>query len=177
MTEPARITRRRLLQQASLLGVAGAAAALASPAAADEPAAKNKRLKQSIVHWCFKKHWDIEKTCQVAKQLGCGSVEIVEPKDWDTLKKYNLVCALAPSHWFDKGMNNPKYQEMCLDKMRQAVDACAAHGYPNVLTFTGFREDIPDDAGAKNCVAGYKKIIGHAEKNKVNLCLEMLNSR
>ena len=46
-----------------------------------------------------------------------------------------------------------------------------------MLTFTGFRDDIPDDVGAKNCVAGYKKIIGHAEKKKVNLCLEMLNSR
>ena len=29
----------------------------------------------------------------------------------------------------------------------------------------------------KNCVAGYKKIVGHAEKKKVTLCLEMLNSR
>src|SRR5262249_35289993 len=56
-------------------------------------------------------------------------------------------------------------------------DACAEAGFPNVITFTGFREDIPDDAGIKNCVAGYKKIMGHAEKKKVNLCLEMLNSR
>jgi hydroxypyruvate isomerase len=115
--------------------------------------------------------------CQQAKRLGCTSVELVDPKDWPTLKKHDLVCAIAGSHWFDKGMNNPKYQEMCLAKMRTAIDACAEAGYPNVITFTGFREDIPDDAGIKNCVAGYKKIVGHAEKKKVTLCLEMLNSR
>ena len=115
--------------------------------------------------------------CQVARQLGCVSVELVDPKDWPTLRSHGLVCAIALSHWFDKGMNNPKYQEMCIDKIRTAIDACAENGFPNVLTFTGFREDIPDDVGAKNCVAGYKKIIGHAEKKKVNLCLEMLNSR
>jgi hydroxypyruvate isomerase len=66
---------------------------------------------------------------------------------------------------------------MCIEKMRAAIDACAEAGYPNVITFTGFREDVPDDAGIKNCVAGYKKIVGHAEEKKVTLCLEMLNSR
>jgi len=46
-----------------------------------------------------------------------------------------------------------------------------------VITFTGLRGDIPDDVGLKNCVAGLKKIIGYAEQKKVNVCLEMLNSR
>ena len=107
--------------------------------------------------------------CQVAKQLGCKSIELVEPKDWPILKKYGLVCALAGSHWFEKGMNNPAYQQECLAKMRQAIDDCAEFGFPNVITFTGLAEDIPPDEGMKNCVAGYKKIIGYAEKKKVNL--------
>ena len=48
---------------------------------------------------------------------------------------------------------------------------------PSVIAFTGFREDIPDPVGARNCVNGLKKIVGYAEKKKVNLCLEILNSR
>jgi hydroxypyruvate isomerase len=138
---------------------------------------QSSKVNQSIVQWCFQKHWDIEKMCQIANQLGCKSVELVDPKDWPTLKRHGLVCALAMSHWFDKGMNNPKHQGMCLEKIRKAIDDCAAAGFPSVITFTGFREDIPDDVGARNCVAGYKKIIGHAEAKKVNVCLEMLNSR
>jgi len=135
------------------------------------------RLNQSIAYWCFSKYWDIEKTCRIALQLGCKSIELVEPKDWPTLRKHGLVCALANSHWFEKGMNNPKYHEMCLSKIREGIDACADFGFPNVITFTGLAEDIGPDEGIRNCVAGYKKIIGYAEKRKVNICLEILNSR
>ena len=170
-----RISRRRVLQGAAHLAAAGALGTLA--ARADEPVVKNGRVKQSIVQWCFDKHWNIAEMCGQAKRLGCHSVELVNPKDWPTLRKHGLICAIAGSHGFEKGMNNPKYQDMCIDKMRAAIDACAEAGYPSVITFTGFREDIPDDAGIKNCVAGYKKIVGHAEEKKVTLCLEMLNSR
>lgn len=176
-TSSDQIQRRNFLQKAGLT-TAGALilGRNSATAAADKPAAKSS-VQQSIVHWCFKKHWNIEQTCQVAKDLGCVSVELIDPKEWATLKKYGLVCAIAGSHGFEKGMNNPKYQEMCIDKMRTAIDSCAAAGFPNVITFTGFREDIPDDVGLKNCVTGFKKIIGYAEQKKVNLCLEMLNSR
>jgi hydroxypyruvate isomerase len=174
--EQSSCTRRRVLQSAAALA-AGAVGIGTRSVHSAEPVIKNKRLKQSIVRWCFDKHWSLEKMCQQAQRLGCDSVEIVEPKDWPILKKHSLICAIAPSHTFVQGMNNPKYQEMCLDKMRNAIDACAEAGFPNVITFTGFREDIADDAGLKNCVSGYKKIVGHAEKKKVTLCLEMLNSR
>jgi len=170
------IHRRRFLQSAAGMAAASAVS-LGSAGAAEEPIAAKGRLKQSIVQWCFQKHWKIEETCRVAKQLGCVSVELIDPKEWPTLKQHGLVCAIASSHGFEKGMNNPKYQEMCIEKMRKSIDACAAAGFPNVITFTGFREDIPDDVGMKNCVEGYKKIIGYAEEKKVNLCLEMLNSR
>jgi hydroxypyruvate isomerase len=115
--------------------------------------------------------------CGIAKQLGCKSIELIDPKHWPTLRKYDLVCAIHGSHGFDKGMNNPKYHDMCLAKLRDSIDACCEYGFLNVITFTGFREDIPDNEGIKNCVNGYKKIIPHAEKKKVNLCLEVLNSR
>jgi hydroxypyruvate isomerase len=135
------------------------------------------RLNQSIVYWCFSKFWDIEQMCGAARQLGCKSVELVEPRDWPTLKRHGLVCALAGSHWFDKGMNNLAYQPECLAKMRQAIDNCAEFGFPNVITFTGLAEDISPDEGVRHCVTGYKKIIGYAERKKVNICLEILNSR
>jgi hydroxypyruvate isomerase len=163
---------------------AGVAAALAGDGLArlaaaepDGPVVRNRRIQQSLVQWCYQKYWNIDEMCRVAKKLGCVSVELVSPTDWPALKKHGLVCAIAQSHGFEQGMNNPKYQPMCLAKLRDAIDACAAHGFPNVITFTGFRENIADDEGIKNCVAGFKKVMGRAEAKKVNLCLEMLNSR
>jgi hydroxypyruvate isomerase len=76
-----------------------------------------------------------------------------------------------------QGFNNPKYWDKCVDVLTKRIDACAEHGVPTVITFTGMREDIPDDVGMTNCVEGYKRILGHAEKKKVTLALEMLNSR
>lgn len=175
------ISRRGMLQIAAKIGVTGAAALTLPSCAAVNKCAQRTitkgRINQSIVYWCFEKYWDIEKTCQIAKKLGCKSVELVEPKHWPILKKYGLVCAIAGSHGFDKGMNNPRYHDICLQQLRDSIDACAEAGFPSIITFTGFREDIPDDVGIKNCINGYKKIIGYAEKKKVNLCLEILNSR
>jgi hydroxypyruvate isomerase len=175
MTEP--ISRRGLLRAASVAAAGAVVGANPAVFGADGPAARKGRLQQSICRWCFEKYWNVDQMCQLAKRLGCVSVELVDPKDWPVLKKHGLVCAIASSHGFEKGLNNPKYQAMCHDKLRQAIDACEAFGFPNVITFTGFREDIPDDVGLKNCVAGFKKIVGYAEQKKVNLCLEMLNSR
>ena len=166
-----------------VLRAAGAGAALAALGVPAEGRSRptgsaiRGRIKQSIAYWCVEKYWSVEQTCRIAKDLGCRSIELVEPSHWPTLKKYGLVCALHSSHGFEQGMNNPRYQEMCLEKLRDSIDACAEHGFPSVITFTGFREDIPDDVGLENCVNGYKKVIGQAEARGVNLCLEILNSR
>src|SRR5438034_888963 len=54
------------------------------------------------------------------------------------------------------------------------------------IVFTGYRwhdaEDPKSGAigrgeGADNCVKGLKQLIGHAEKKKVNVCMEHLNTR
>ena len=172
------LSRREMLRCAGTAMAAGSI--LATRGRAGESAktvATKGRLNQSIAYWCFAEYWDLEKTCRIARDLGCQSVELVEPEHWPLLKKHGLVCALANSHWFDKGMNNPKHHAMCLVKMRGAIDACADFGFPNVITFTGLAEGIAPDEGANNCVSGYKKIAGYAEKKKVTLCLEVLNSR
>lgn len=179
-----KISRRGALLHAAggaVAAVGGAALGQSVSAAEDKQqhgaAVTKGRIRQSIVHWCFKDYWDIERTAQIAKELGCRSVELIDPEHWGTLKKYDLVCAIAGSHGFVKGMNDPAHWDECIAKMRERIDACADAGFPNVITFTGMREDISDEEGLANCVRGYKKIVGYAEKKKVNLCLEMLNSR
>lgn len=183
---PDRPTRRQVLE-----GTAGAAVlgltALGTTSGAAEPSGKEKRvakgrIKQSIVYWCFEKYWDAESMIKVAKQLGCGSIEIIDPKYFPLLKENGLACAIAgidmnPDPPFLRGFNNPKYRERVIKATRDAIDACAAFGFKNVITFTGYAEGIPADVGATNCVEGYKEIIGHAEKKGVTLCLEMLNTR
>ncbi len=153
------------------------------PRTAGIPRAVTKgRINQSVCDWCFisdasVKPMTLERLCQVSAALGIKSIELVKPEDWHILKKYGLVNALAPSHGFVKGFCDKANHEMCIAEIRKSVDACAEAGFPSVITFSGFRNGIPDDVGLENAVAGLKKVIGYAEKKKINLCMEVLNSR
>ncbi|HIA19488.1 MAG TPA: hydroxypyruvate isomerase [Planctomycetaceae bacterium] len=188
MTSPEkhRLSRRQLLGTAAGVAVAGSAAitdaARPSRRRKRGPVVTKGRINQSVVQWCFAEHWSVEETIKIARQLGCGSVELISPEHFPLLTKYGLECAigtidLSPDPPFVKGMNNPKYQGKVIQATKDAIDACAEYGWKNVISFTGMREGIPDDVGATNCVEAYKKIIGYAEKKKITLCLEMLNTR
>ena len=185
----ARIDRRHVLQTAA--GAALVAAAGSSTSSGAD--AMKGRIKQSLVYWCFNiagDKWDIEKMCQVAKDLGVGSIELAPPEVWPTIKKHGLTCAIAPNGMpgepFKKGFNNPRYQDEVIARTTAAIDACAAAGFPAVIAFTGYKWRDADDptsgeisaaAGADACVAGLKRIAGHAEQRGVTICVEHLNSR
>jgi hydroxypyruvate isomerase len=193
---PPSISRRQMLQRGAGLtvGVAALAQARRVLAADAGPASTRGRIKQSIVEWPFTsagEKWSVEKLCQVAKDLGCLSVELLPAKDYPTLKKYGLTCAIGqidmnPDPPFLYGFNNPDHWPRVMKATTDAIDAAAAFGAPSVICFTGYAAKNPKDPksklitpekGAKNCVEGFKKIVGHAEKQNVTLCIEMLNSR
>jgi hydroxypyruvate isomerase len=158
---------------------AGAAtASMVGSVRAEEPTKLKGRIKHSLVNWCYKDYFpDFAAFCRQARALGCESLELCDPEQWPTLKEHGLKCAIAGSHGFVRGLNNPKYWDECTTKLRERIEQSAAFGCPSVITFTGMREDIPDDVGAKNCVTALKKLAGFAEDKKVTLCLEMLNTR
>ena len=97
---PHALTRRGLLRGAAAAGAAALAGVSPHAVAADDKAVTKGRIKQSIVFWCFNgfgDKWDIDTTCQIAKELGCVSVELMAPELWAPLKKNGLTCAIAPN--------------------------------------------------------------------------------
>jgi hydroxypyruvate isomerase len=177
------ISRRNLLR-GTVAGLAGAGLLTGSTQSLlgkKRAGATRGRIKQSVVSWCFANHWSLEETCIHAKNLGCGSVELISPTHWKTLKKHGLTCAISPIDVegapFIKGFNNPHYHNWLLEVTKQAIDDSADFGCPNVIAFTGFAESFSPEEGARNCIAGFKKIASYAEKKGVTVCLEMLNSR
>ena len=190
------VGRRRVLQGTIAAAAAGALPAFCAAAGPSQERSTGLRgrIRHSIVFWCFNsagEKWDIDRTCQVAKDLGCVSVEIVPPSDWPVLKRYGLTYKDAPNgipgaSSFMKGFNNPRYRDEVLARTKETIDACAAAGVPNVIGFTGYKwrdagqsaaGEITAEEGADNCVEGLKQIAGYAESHGVNLCIEHLNSR
>lgn len=185
------MNRRRLLQ--GMLGT-GALAGLAGAADASQaPERRNGRIRHSVAFWCFNAagdRWDLERTCRVAKDLGAVSVELVPADQWATLRKHDLVCAMAPNGMpgapFMRGLNNLKFHEEVISRTRTSIDACAEARFPNVIAFTGYKWRDPDnprsgeisrDEGAENCVRGLRELARHAEKRGVTICIEHLNTR
>jgi len=173
------MSRRKLIKTAAGAAVAMSAAMPRFASAASGETiykARNNRINQSVVHWCFKP-MSVEELASESARMGLKSVELVGPEHWPTLKKHGLICAISGSHGFAKGFAHKEEHEQCLASLRKSINATADAGWPSVITFSGFRRGISDEDGIKNMVDGLKKIVGHAEKKKVTLCLEMLNSR
>ncbi|MCB1126804.1 MAG: TIM barrel protein [Verrucomicrobiae bacterium] len=191
---PRQVTRRQMIQRGTGAAVAALTLGTSPHATSAAPAGGKGRIRQSIVHWGFEAYdpkWDVERSCQAAKDLGFLSVELVDPKFFPTLKRYGLTAAIcqidmAPDAPFVKGWNNPDHWPRLTKATRDAIDAAADFGSPNVICFTGFSAKNPDDPasphisredGARNCIRGLKDIVRYAEQKQVTLCLEMLNTR
>jgi len=189
-------TRRHVLAAAVAATTALGVGPFPTPrtVAAEEPKAKPKgRVNHSVAYWCFNARgdkWSAEKTCEVAKGLGCKSVELIEPEHWATLKKHGLVCAIAPNGMpgapFVRGFNNAKFHAEVIERTSKTIDQCADAKFPNVIAFVGYKWTDPEDPKSvaitrddafANCVKGLKHLAKHAEKQGVTVCLEHLNTR
>lgn len=155
--------------------------------------ARNGRIKQSLAYWCLNAtewSWDINRICRLACELGCRSVELVPPELWPVIRSYGLEMAIAhngmPDPVFARGLNNLRNHEEIIARTRQSIDQCADAGVPNVIAFTGFKWEDPDDPssaeipldrGAENTVRGLRELAAYGAKRNVTVCLEQLNTR
>jgi hydroxypyruvate isomerase len=150
------------------------------------------RIQHSICSWCFTdagEKWTLDQLCEVAKGLGVGSIELLLPEHFPTIKKHGLTCAIAFNSMpgsFKTGFNNLKYHDELIERTSKVIDQCADFGCPSVIAFTGYKWENPDDTssreisleeGAANCVKGLKRLMPYAEKKGINICIEHLNTR
>lgn len=176
-----KLSRRNLMRTTSLMAAGAVAAHLTGRTSAVEMdkiecVAPKGRIKQSVSRWCYGK-WSLDELCEISKRLGLKAIDLLGPGDFATVKKHGLVCSLVNSHSLTDGLADKKFHEACLAKLRETIDATAEAGFPNVISFSGNRRDIPDDVGIENAVAALKQIVGHAEKKRVTIILEYLNSK
>lgn len=145
-------------------------------------------IKQVVAAWPFMNagpRWSAREFVDHVNSLGINGVELLPTEDWGLLKERNMVCAATKSHTFIRGMNNKNHHAECKMTLEKAIDATSTAGFPNVMTFTGLADTshekngskVSTEEGMKNCIKGYKEIVGIAEKKNVCLILEPLNSK
>ena len=163
--------------------LAGSAALAASPllglrAGADKGFVPKGNIHHSVCRWCFG-DMPLDELCAAVKEMGLVGIDLVGPKDWDTLKRYNLVSTMCNGAEISltKGWNNPQYHAQLIKNYTEHIELVAAAGYTNLICFSGNRDGMADDVGLQHCADGLKKIMPLAEKKGVVIHMELLNSK
>ena len=156
------ITRRTALR--SLAGVAAfaslprAAGAQPSPNPAPTSAPASARpepvagFRHSVCKWCYPKI-ALEDLAQAAKGLGLHSIELLQPADFPTLKKYDLGCAMVSSPsgktpagvtvgGITKAFNRLEHHDTLVELYTKQIADVAAAGFDNLICFSGNREKM-----------------------------------
>ena len=177
--------RRTLLKSGATTAFATTLFTGPNPARAQTPMNKanqkfrirNGRIKQSIMGWTFNPMPTLE-LAKLCKEIGLVAMEGISPKFYPKIRELGLDISLVGSHGFKKGPVDPANHDECVEKITQSIELCASAGYKRVITFTGMKaEGIDDEEAIKNCITCWKKVLPLAEKKKITLCLEHLNSR
>jgi hydroxypyruvate isomerase len=179
--------KTNLSRRSALKTLTGGAAVLAaasglshrlSAADASGGAKLKGRINHSVCKWCYDKI-PLEEFCQAAKEMGLQSVELLEVKDFPTLKKYGLTCAVVSGvpGGIGSGLNRVENHDKIVEFMERTLPAAAEFGAPTIICFSGNRKGLEDEKGLENCAIGLKRIAPLAEKHKVTVIMELLNSK
>lgn len=136
------------------------------------------RIHHSVCRWCYNKI-PLEELCTAAKEIGLQSIDLMDVKDFPTLKKHGLICAMVsgvPGGITD-GLNRTENHDNIVQFFEQTIPVVGEQGYPNIICFSGNRKGMNDEQGWENCALGLKRIVPIAEKYGVNVCMELLNSK
>jgi hydroxypyruvate isomerase len=135
-------------------------------------------INHSVCRWCYSSI-PLEELCIAAKNLGIKAIDLVGPEDWPVLKKYNLHSSMCNGAEISisKGWNDKQYHETLIKNYSEMIPLVANAGYTNLICLSGNRNGIDDETGLQNCLEGLKQIISLAEKHKVMIVMELLNSK
>ena len=134
-------------------------------------------FRHSVCKWCYPS-LPLESLARAAREMGVDSVELLDPAEWPVVQRLGLTCAMANgtttiTHGFNRREHHAQYVPTMIDRIR----ACAAAGLPNVICFSGNRAGLADEQGLENCAIGLRQLMGEAERAKVTVFMELLNSR
>ena len=171
------ITRRTLIAS-SAAGIAAMRAPLASQDRQPSVPMRKGRIHQSVSRWCYSKI-PLEQLCAYAAKIGLLGVDLLQPDEYDVPRRHGLTCTMgyAGGGEIANALNRTENHTAIEQGFRTNIPKAAKAGVPNVITFSGNRRGMLDDEGAKNTIAGLKRVKGIAEDHGVTICMELLNSK
>ena len=181
----ARVSRRSALKTLAGTAAAVASGSVFSPSAAAQesgPVKLKGRIRHAACRWCYN-DIPLEELCRAGKEMGLEGIDLVGPSEFPVLKKYGLVCSMVSNPVIDglggitRAWNRVEHHDKLVQAYEQRIRETAEAGFERLICFSGNRAGLDDEQGLENCERGLKRILPVAEKYKVTLCMELLNSK
>ena len=142
------------------------------------PIQRKGNIRQSVSRWCYQKT-PLDQLCAYAAQIGLKAVDLLDVNEWEVPRRYGLICSMgyAGGGTIKDALNRTENHAAIEQEFRKNIPIAAKLGVPNVITFSGNRNGMSDEEGAKNTIAGLNRLKKIGEDNGVNICMELLNSK
>lgn len=178
---PTSSRRTALKKIAGTAAVAVAGMSLSHRLSATEAILEQKlkgKINHSVCRWCYS-NIPFEDLCKAANTIGLASIELTGPEEWPILKKYGLTAAMGwgAGKGITDGFNNLALHNELVASYEALIPQAAAAGITQLICFSGNRKGLDDEKGIENCAVGLKRLMPIAEKYKVTLSMELLNSK
>jgi hydroxypyruvate isomerase len=172
---------KKIVEGAATVALTGAISSRLNAADNEMGVALKRRINHSVCRWCYDSI-ELEALCKAAKTIGLQSIELLTVEEFSTVKKHDLTCAMVSGigkdYGITKGWNNKENHDGLEEWYKYLIDETSKAGFTNLICFSGNRaKKIDDEDGLKNCAKGLKKILNYAEKKKVTIVMELLNSK
>ena len=145
---------------------------------ADAASGMKGHIHHSVCKWCYPKV-ELETLALWGKQNGLGSIELLDLQDIPKVQKHGLTCAMVSGipGGITKGLNRLENHDKIVEWVDMAAPKVAQLGCQNIICFSGNRQGQSNEEGIQNCAIGLKRLMPIAEKHKVTMVMELLNSK
>ncbi|QOY88650.1 hydroxypyruvate isomerase family protein [Paludibaculum fermentans] len=161
------------MKRRTFLPAAGLSVAAMSAQTTSQPG----KLKQSVCRWCYSKV-PIEELAAASAKMGIESIDLVDPKEWDVVKKHGLKLTVVPGPTtIPDGLNRKESHDAIEAKFKTMVDQAVAAQAVSIIVFSGNRKGMQDEEGAANTIIGLNRLKKYAEDKGILVVMELLNSK
>jgi hydroxypyruvate isomerase len=136
-------------------------------------------MKQAVAWWCLTPRvLTPEQLVRAAAEIGYTGIELAEPEYWPLIHEHGLTIVSMRGHEsLTNGLNRRENHDRIEREVLANLKVAEQWDIPVLICFSGNRNGLADDQGAKITAEGLRRVARAAEDAGVTLALELLNSK
>jgi hydroxypyruvate isomerase len=128
------------------------------------------RIHQSVCRWCYK-NIPLDDLCVAGKEMGLVAIDLLDPNEFETVKKHDLACSMVNSPTIDglggiaKGWNRLEHHGKLVQAYEQRIGETAEAGYERLICFSGNRGGLGE---LRNRLATHSALGGETQGHRLH---------